>query len=63
MAGSQNDDHDNNCYFDTPTKTQILDELSFVQGQLSGKSEFVDLVLKVQDVIQKLQVGDFDDLS
>lgn len=63
MAKSQNGDSDNNCFFDTPTKTQILEELSFVQNELSEKSECDDLALKIGDVIQKLQSGDFRDLT
>jgi hypothetical protein len=63
MARGQNDDHDNNCYFDTPTKAQILDKLSSVQDQLSRKREFDDLALKVRDVIHKLQGGDFANLT
>ena len=63
MARSHDDDHDNNCFFDTPTKTQILDELSFVQDQLTGNNEFDDLVHKIKDVIEKLKGGDFHHLS
>ena len=51
--------HDKNCYFDSATKEQILDELSSVQAQLTGRSEFNDLVAKISDVKSKLLAGEF----
>lgn len=59
MTNGRNGDQENNCYFDALTKETILDELTLVQTQLSGRGEFAELVTKIDDVIEKLKGGDF----